>query len=62
MVLKRQEVLVITGWKYPLIWISSQFPLFPKIKVFVVYIMRAGVDDKERSVWEVNNPLNPQNL
>lgn len=53
---------MIVGWKYPLIWISSQFPLFLKNKVFVFYIMPAWVDDKGHSVWEGNIPLNPQNL
>lgn len=47
MVLKWQEMLVIVGWKYPLIWISSQFPLFVKNKVFVFYIMPAGVMTKD---------------
>lgn len=35
------------GWKCPWIWIAPQFPPFLKNKVFVVYIIPAGLTTKE---------------
>lgn len=37
---------MIVGWKYPLIWISSPFPLFLKNRVFVFYIIPSGLMTK----------------